>query len=262
MTAYYSENNLELADWLRALIKRGLIAPGDVDDRSIAQVRACDLKGYTQCHFFAGIGGWSYALRLANWPDERPCWTASVPCQPWSRARIHAQQTAQHLDVRDLWPVFFPLVKQLNPIVLYGEQVLGKAMKPWVSRLRIDMRAINYQLFIEEEEAWHHGSAQKRPRLFFSADSMRERRRRLEPSKNPSTTRLWRWDSKTDLRAIADAPFEPGDRWPQPLLRSSDARIPGRMGIVRGFGNSIDPHVAADFIKASTETEKRKRGFF
>jgi hypothetical protein len=27
-----------------------------------------DLRGFTQCHFFSGIGGWSRALRLAGWP--------------------------------------------------------------------------------------------------------------------------------------------------------------------------------------------------
>jgi hypothetical protein len=45
----------------------GLIAPGDVDSRSIADVQPDDLRGYTQCHFFAGIAGWSRALRLAGW---------------------------------------------------------------------------------------------------------------------------------------------------------------------------------------------------
>jgi DNA (cytosine-5)-methyltransferase 1 len=35
--------------------------------------------GYTQCHFFAGIGVWSYALRRAGWPDDREVWTGSCP---------------------------------------------------------------------------------------------------------------------------------------------------------------------------------------
>ena len=32
----------------------------------------------------AGIAGWSFALRLARWPDTRPVWTGSCPCQPFS----------------------------------------------------------------------------------------------------------------------------------------------------------------------------------
>ena len=86
MPAYYNENNRFAAQWLRNLIAAGDIAPGDVDERSITEVRPDDLRGYTQCHFFAGIGGWSAALRLAGWPDDRPVWTGSCPCQPFSAA--------------------------------------------------------------------------------------------------------------------------------------------------------------------------------
>jgi len=84
MTAYYNEFEPKTAAWLRELIAGGHLAPGDVDERSIADVQPGDLDGYTQCHFFAGIGGWSYALRLAMWPDSRPVWTGSCPCQPFS----------------------------------------------------------------------------------------------------------------------------------------------------------------------------------
>jgi DNA (cytosine-5)-methyltransferase 1 len=72
MTAYYNEFDPHAAAWLRELIKAGHIAPGDVDERSIEDVRPDDLRGYTQCHFFAGIGGWAHALDLAGWPRDRP----------------------------------------------------------------------------------------------------------------------------------------------------------------------------------------------
>ena len=90
MAAYYNEHDPFAAAWLRALIAAELIADGDVDDRSIADVRPDDLRGFTQCHFFAGIGGWSLALRLASWDDARPVWTGSCPCQPFSSACLHA----------------------------------------------------------------------------------------------------------------------------------------------------------------------------
>ena len=54
MTAYYNEIEPYAADWLRNLIDAGLIAPGDVDERDIREVQPDELKGYTQCHFFAG----------------------------------------------------------------------------------------------------------------------------------------------------------------------------------------------------------------
>ncbi|MFN7611736.1 MAG: DNA cytosine methyltransferase, partial [bacterium] len=75
MRAYYNEFDPFAAQWLRNLIHAGLIAPGDVDERSILEVGPYDLWGYDQCHFFAGIGGGSYAARLAGWPDDRPIWT-------------------------------------------------------------------------------------------------------------------------------------------------------------------------------------------
>lgn len=95
--AYYNEHDPYAAQWLRNLIFADLIAPGDVDERSIADVKADDLKSYTQCHFFAGLGGWSYALRLAGWDDFRPVWTGSCPCQPFSVAMLR-----DHVDKGDM----------------------------------------------------------------------------------------------------------------------------------------------------------------
>jgi DNA (cytosine-5)-methyltransferase 1 len=86
MTAYYNEIDPYAAQWLRNLIAAGHIAPGDVDERDIRLVRADDLRGYTQCHFFAGIGVWSYALRQAGWSDGEDAWTGSCPCQAFSGA--------------------------------------------------------------------------------------------------------------------------------------------------------------------------------
>ena len=119
MTAYYNEINPYAAQWLRNLIAAGYIADGDVDERDIRDVKADDTMGYTQCHFFAGIGGWSLALRLAGWPDDRPVWTGSCPCQPFSAAG--KKQGMQ--DDRHLWPVWFNLIRERRPVTVFGEQV-------------------------------------------------------------------------------------------------------------------------------------------
>ena len=83
MNVYYNEFDPFAAQWLRSLIAAGELPPGGVDERDVREVRAADLAGYRQCHFFAGIGGWPLALRLAGWPEDRPVWTASLPCQPF-----------------------------------------------------------------------------------------------------------------------------------------------------------------------------------
>src|SRR5437879_4731102 len=86
MTCYYNDSDPFVCAWLRKLIAARLIPAGDVDERPIQEVSPEDVRGYTQAHFFAGIGGWAYALRLAGWPDDRPVWTGSAPCQPFSIA--------------------------------------------------------------------------------------------------------------------------------------------------------------------------------
>ena len=117
--AYYNEFDRFAAAWLRELIAAGHIPAGDVDERSIADVTPGDLAGYAQCHFFAGIGGWAYAIRLAGWPDDRPVWTGSCPCQPFSAAGKQ-RGTA---DERHLWPEFRRLIWATRPPIIFGEQV-------------------------------------------------------------------------------------------------------------------------------------------
>ena len=135
MRAYYNEIEPYAAEWLRNLIAEGLIAPGDVDERSIEEVAPDELEGYTQCHFFAGIGGWGHALRLAGWPDERPVWTGSMPCQPLSSAG----QRRGHADRRHLWPAFFRLIAERRPATLFGEQVASNLGREWLAGVRADL---------------------------------------------------------------------------------------------------------------------------
>ena len=138
--AYYNEIDPYAAQWLRNLIRGGHIAAGDVDERSIEDVHPDDLKPYTQCHFFAGIGVWSYALRRAGWPDDRPVWTGSCPCQPFSSAG----QAAGFDDPRHLWPAFAWLIHERKPAELFGEQVASKDAEPWLDLVQADMEAMDY----------------------------------------------------------------------------------------------------------------------
>ena len=137
---YYNENDPHAANWLRQLIKDGHLPDGYVDNRSICEVSGSDLAGFTQCHFFAGIGGWSLALQLAGWAEDRPVWTGSCPCQPFSSAGKGKGVE----DERHLWPVFLELIGQCGPAVVFGEQVASKAGRSWLSGVRTDLEALAY----------------------------------------------------------------------------------------------------------------------
>ena len=123
MTNYYNENDPAAAHCIRALIADGVIAPGDVDERSIIEVKPDDVRGYTQCHFFAGGSVWQLALRQAGWPDDRPVWTGSPPCQPYS---VAGKQLGEE-DPRDLWDDLFRLINAERPPIVFGEQVSAAA---------------------------------------------------------------------------------------------------------------------------------------
>ena len=140
MTAYYNEIDPFAAQWLRNLINAGHIAPGIVDERSIEDVYPSDLRGFTQCHFFAGIGVWSHALRSAGWSDDRPVWTGSCPCQPFSAAG----KGVGFDDERHLWPAFNHLIKECQPAIVLGEQVASKDADPWIDLVCDDLEAMGY----------------------------------------------------------------------------------------------------------------------
>lgn len=167
MSAYYNEIDPFAAQWLRELIKAGHIAPGEVDTRSIENVAADDLAGFTQCHFFAGIGTWSYALRCAGWPDDRPVWTGSCPCQPFSAAGKR-KGTA---DERHLWPSFFRLISQCRPDVIFGEQVASPDGLAWLDIISSDLEAAHYACGAVDTCAAGFGAPHIRQRLYWVADA-------------------------------------------------------------------------------------------
>lgn len=166
MAAYYNEHDSKAAAWLRELIKGGHIAHGEVDERSIVDVQPADLRGFTQCHFFAGIGGWSYALRLAGWLDDEPVWTGSCPCQPLSVAG----QRKGHADQRHLWPAFYRLIAELRPPVVFGEQVASKDGREWFAAVRADLEGSGYACGGADLCAAGVGAPHIRQRLYFVAD--------------------------------------------------------------------------------------------
>ncbi|HBM0095495.1 TPA: DNA cytosine methyltransferase [Salmonella enterica subsp. enterica serovar Blitta] len=184
--AYYNEIDPNAAQWLRNLIAAGHIAPGEVDERSIEDVAPDDLRGFTQCHFFAGIGVWSYALRLAGWPDNKPVWTGSCPCQPFSSAG----KGAGFDDERHLWPALFHLISERHPELVFGEQVAG--VNAWFDLVQTDVEAVDYAFGLVPFPAAGVGAPHIRDRAYWVADASGERSQRWRKRLNSTEEDVWR----------------------------------------------------------------------
>lgn len=161
---YYNENDPFAAQWLRNLIAANLIPSGFVDERSILDVKPNDLVNYDQCHFFAGIGGWSRALQIAAWPVHRKVWTGSCPCQPFSQAG----KRRGFADDRHLWPYWQYLIRQCRPSVIFGEQVASAT--EWFRLVRSDLEAMDYAVGCVPVEAASAGADHLRDRFWFVGD--------------------------------------------------------------------------------------------
>jgi DNA (cytosine-5)-methyltransferase 1 len=292
---YYNENDPKAAAWLRELIKDGHIANGIVDERSIKDVQPNDLTDFTQCHFFAGIGGWSYALRLAGWPDDRPVWTGSCPCQPFS----DAGQKGGTQDKRHLWPAFFRLIRERSPPVVFGEQVASKDGLAWLDIVSADLESADYAVGAADLCAAGVEAPHIRQRLWFVAhvkgDGRREERsdarrvaagdsaqgrpaglesgsllgelghsnvRGRTPGDEATTANGYGRTAisasvwaECDWLPCVDGKARPVEPGTFPLAHG----IPARMGRLRGYGNAIVPQVAAEFVMAYSQSIKWRK---
>lgn len=330
---YYNEFDPKAAAWIRELINAGAIPPGDVDERSIEDVKPTDLAGYVQCHFFTGIAGWPYALALAGWPSSRPVWTGSCPCQPFSAAG----KGAGFNDQRHLWPAWFHLIRECRPAVVFGEQVASKAADPWIDLVQADMEGMGHAFgcvpfssagigapHIRDRnywvgdanfsglEGWRRaaergdqfaaGSSSVAGRLANMHADGRITRGEVRPvrsehdaqyggaaggladtdSRQQQGIAIVRWDERDGQDAgrqegggcvaacseLGDRPGPVNGHWrdadwigcrdgkwrtvepgTQPLAHG----IPARVGRLRGYGNAINPHQAAQFVMAYEE---------
>ena len=164
---YYNEIDPYCVQWLQNLMDGGLIPKGDTDDRSIEDVEPSDLDGYIQCHFFAGIAGWPLALQIAQWPSDKPCWTGSCPCQPFSAS---GQQGGAD-DSRHLWPAFYRLIAECRPATVFGEQVASKSGRGWLAAVRADLESVGYACGAADIPAAGIGAPHIRQRLWWVGDA-------------------------------------------------------------------------------------------
>jgi DNA (cytosine-5)-methyltransferase 1 len=330
-SAIYNEIDPFASKWLKNLIAGGRIAQGKVDNRSVTEITPGDVAGSGQRHFFAGIGGWSYALRLAGVPDDADVWTGSCPCQPFS----DAGKRVGVFDARHLWPAWFELIRECRPATIFGEQVASRDGLGWLDLVRSDLERCGYAFGASDLCAAGVGAPHRRQRLYFVAYADRKSGRLLAAQRQPRrtdaqaersgearelayadvarsqgrsvsgngngsgerTTRPHCVDGRVadatgERRAESQSPpparaVEPdvarrvyvdhhgavrgfwGDadwllcRDPYggpPVARPVEpgsfpmaSRVPGSVGLIRGYGNAIVPQVAATFIRAALE---------
>ncbi len=303
---YYNEHDKNAAAWLRELIRAGEISDGVVDERDIQDVKPTELSGFNQCHFFAGIGGWSLALRLAGVPDDARIWSGSCPCQPFSLAGGGLGEA----DERHLWPDFRNLIGFCRPPIVIGEQVAKTPGFKWLAGIRTDLERAAYAVGAGDLCAAGLGAPHIRQRIFWMAhdtlqqsrghetgpgagrwrqpsgsgrmrDSESEGRHGME-SRNESEIRIRARAGRAGANSRLGKSNGEGFSWkPFGLLGTSDkgywsdfailpcrdgkARriesgtfplahgIPGRVGLLRGYGNAIVAPLAAKFIEAGLE---------
>lgn len=289
MVAYYNEIDPHAAQHLRNLIDAGHIAPGVVDTRSIEDVTPNDLIGFNQRHFFAGIGGWSLALRRAGWPDSRPAWTASCPCQPFSAAG----KGLGFADERHLWPSAHWLIGQCRPVVVFGEQSGSADANDWIDLVQADVEALGYAFGAVAFPSASVGAPHQRDRAYWVADAdcqQWERCGEFQPTGGgkPSDRSVISWLADPDGNGLEGRLSGRADKKRQALdgqagcggalrpgpvngfwrdadwLHCQDGKwrpvrsgsfpladgIPARVGRLRAYGNAINIEAAAAFIKS------------
>lgn len=251
---YYNEIDKGCSAWLQALMDADAIPRGEIDTRSIEDVTPNDVRGFTQCHFFAGIGGWAYALDLAGWPRSRPVWTGSCPCQPFSAAG----KGAGFADERHLWPAWQHLIAQCAPPVVFGEQVEGPASRAWLDLVCSDMEGLGYAFGAAIIPAASVGSPQLRHRTWFvsGADHARwEGTVRQGQSRAP-----WQGRQAACSEPVrsASGPWPPGPRAIHLIPVRSDG-IRNALGGCKAYGNAIVPQAAAAFVSAYLEASDSVR---
>lgn len=249
--AYYNEWNSDSADQLELLIADGQIADGVVDRRSIADVDADDIKPFTQAHFFAGIGGWSLALRMAGWDDNTSVWTGSCPCQPFSIANVAHGGGKGNEDERHLLPIFGDLIEKRLPDTIFGEQVADAIGKGWLDELSSILENSAYACGKVVLPAIAYGASHERKRLYWVADSCRPRWERHKPvecvPKSALTSFPFYGNPLVDARRALDGDYSD-------LLPCNGLSVQMERAAVKGYGNAIVPEVASAFIRAYMES--------
>lgn len=232
----YNDNDPAAAVWLRELSKSGLIAEGVVNEKSIVELLPTDVVGFGTCHFFAGIGGWPLALALAGWPANRPVWTGSCPCQPYSSAG----KGKGAADPRDLWPAFFRLICKCRPPTIFGEQVATAINHEWADRLARDLGNEGYAVGFAVFGAHSVGAPHRRQRLYWVGKLADGGEQGLQGHAGDGTDRVRQVGGVPQQDRPVSAGGAPGIDWslslPWACRDGKTRRVPGRVADAEAIG--------------------------
>jgi len=243
---------------LRARVADGGLLPGDVWERDVRTLTADELKPYTQVHLFCGIGASPLGLRRAGWPSDLSIVTGGFPCQDISTAGKGAGIDGARSG---LWKEMHRVIDAVRPDFAIVENSAALTSRGLGTVLG-DLASIGYDAEWNCFRASAIGAPHGRDRIWIVAYPVGSGRTRLEPSADIGQAGPWRLRGAPDLQQIANAPFEPGDRWPQPLLRRMDDGISGRVDRLHALGNAQVPQVVELIGRAILATESAQGKLF
>ena len=240
---YHNDISGHACTWLENLVKAGALPYGVVDCKPIQDINT-DLSQYMQCHFFAGLGGWPLALKLAGWPIDVEVWTGSPPCQPFSSAGLRKGIE----DERHIAPVWLDLIREYRPSVIFGEQVATAVHKDgWLDTLFDSLEQEGYSCGSATLTAVGAGAPHKRNRLYFTAIAAHPQRH--EQSRKESCRR----EIGRMGREQQSVPWD--TTWQDALarLRTVDDGIPRNVAGTDAARNAIVPQVGVQWIRTVME---------
>jgi DNA (cytosine-5)-methyltransferase 1 len=234
-----------------------LIPQGDVDDRPIQEVQKKDLKGYTQAHFFAGIGGWPLAFLLLGVKDDFPHWTGSCPCQSFSAANLTGKGKKD--KDKHLWPWFYDLIAECRPPLVFGEQVPGAIRHGWLDDVARDLGKAGYSFGAAVLPALYVGAQHRRERIYFVGDLGYSDGESPVPKVGESFGSEHGFDFNKGFweDAVAVQGADGKSRGREPGTRLLADGLPGRLAALHGLGNAIVPQQAAEFVAAFFEAKRK-----
>lgn len=178
-------------------------------------------------------------IKKAAFPDVDII-TAGFPCQDISIANQNAAGLAGSRSGL-FWHIIRAVCMVGRPQVLLENvaELLNRGMGTVLGALA----SLGY------DTQWHCipasavGASQKRDRVWIIADPSEKRATRLLTSEDIGAARQRRKGGQAHLFDIANAPFERGDCYPEPLLCGMAGRVPGRLDRVGACGNTVDPAI-------------------